>query len=229
MTEDTDAQAERQPIRAAVCPYCSVILPKRPQRKSRCGTCWRPIFVKTLPNTRERILVTEEQATVIEAAWTAHAQERAVEQTVRRIGLSVLEFQALRATEPRLSVRDLIWRLLNQGLQELMTAGDLDGLKSRYYEMALFCAEGDRPFAHLLEQSHEMELRSYIQTEVVQRVQILSAGEGNSCPGCLRMHGRVFSLQEALRAKPLPCQECTSVVVGSTPGFCRCCYVPLLE
>jgi len=213
----------------AVCPSCSAVLRKRPQRKSRCKACGNFIFVKTLLDTRERVLVTEEQARSIEAAWTVHYQRRAAEQAVQRYGLSLEEFRAQRAAQPDRTDRDLIWSMFNQSVQDLMRAGDLAGLKSRYYEMALFCAEEDRPFAHLLEKSHEMELRSYLQSGVVQNVEILSAGEGNACSPCLQLHGRCFSVTEALESKPLPCRACTTVVVGTKAGFCRCCYVAVVD
>jgi hypothetical protein len=213
----------------AVCPYCSVVLPRRPQRKSRCKACREFIFVKTHPDTRERVLATERQAEVIEAAWTARHERRAAEQAVQRFGLSLDQFRERRAAQPDCSVRDLIWGMFNESLHGLMRAGDLSGLKTRYYEMALFCAEEDRPFTHLLEQSHEMELRSYLRSQVVSRVEVITAGEGNSCPACLRLHGEVFGVMEALQTKPLPCRACTTVVVGSKPGFCRCCYVAVVD
>jgi len=209
-------------VAGAKCPYCSATLGKVPRRKTRCKTCGNVMLVKSLVDTRERVIVTEAQAEEIEGAWTAHYQRRATEQMVRRYGLSSEAFQANRLAQPGGSDRDLLWGLLNQSVQELMRIGDLGALKSRYYEMALFCAEEGRPFVHLLESSHDMELRSLLSIGG-RRVSILSAGRGSACPACQRLDGKTYSIEEALKSKPLPCRDCTTVVVGTAPGFCRCC------
>ena len=52
-----------------VCPYCSKLLTKRPQRKAKCPHCERFIFVRTRPTDRKRVLVTENGAKEIEEQW----------------------------------------------------------------------------------------------------------------------------------------------------------------
>ena len=52
-----------------VCPYCSALLKKRPQRKAKCRDCGHFILVRTRPADRKRVLVTEHQAEEIEAQW----------------------------------------------------------------------------------------------------------------------------------------------------------------
>ena len=223
-----DAQAVKADVEAT-CPYCAAVLVKRPKRKSRCKACGNSILVKTLLDTRERVLVTEEQARSIEATWDAHYQRRVAEQAVQRYALSLEVFRARRAAYPDRADRDLIWSMFNESIEALIRSGDFGALKSRYYEMALFCAQDNRSFTHLLEKSHEMELRSYLESGVVQNVEVQSAGHGNSCSACLRLHGTVFRIAEALQIKPLPCSECTTDVVGTKAGFCRCCYIAVID
>jgi hypothetical protein len=179
--------------------------------------------------TRERVLLTEDQAHAIEVEWAAHYHSRALDHWLSRYDLSVDVFRERRAARHDIGDRDIIWGMFNEHLQVLMKQSDFHGLKSRYYQMALFVAEEDRGFIDLLAASHQMELRGYQQMGLVSRVQISAAGRGNACAACLRLDGNVLAIDEALRTMPLPCKTCTSVVVGTRPGFCRCLYVAVVD
>ena len=52
-----------------ICPYCKNTLEKKPQRKTKCPSCNNYIFIRTLPKTRERVLVTEEEVKEINKQW----------------------------------------------------------------------------------------------------------------------------------------------------------------
>ncbi len=207
------------------CPYCYVVLPKRPQRKTKCKACGQPIFVKTRPDTRERVLATAEEAQAIEAEWAARAQSQATEGLVRRYHLDEAIFQQRRATAGAPPDRDIIWGMFNEDLHALLKRGDLHGAKCRYYEMALFVGEEDRNFIGLLEACHRADLQ-LMKLSGIKRVQI-AASVG--CDACRSQDGKVFTVDEALRTVPLPCTSCTMVVVGTRPGFCRCLYAPMVN
>lgn len=53
----------------ARCPYCHQLLPKIPQRKAKCPHCGQFYYVRTRPADREKVIVTEQEADVIEAEW----------------------------------------------------------------------------------------------------------------------------------------------------------------
>lgn len=53
-----------------VCPYCGQALAKRPSRKTACSYCKQFIFVRTRPYDRKSVLVTEEQANLLQAEWS---------------------------------------------------------------------------------------------------------------------------------------------------------------
>jgi DNA-directed RNA polymerase subunit RPC12/RpoP/phage FluMu protein Com len=53
-----------------VCPNCGAALQKEPKRKIACPTCKKPIYVKSRPTDRKKVLVTQEQADEIEEEWT---------------------------------------------------------------------------------------------------------------------------------------------------------------
>jgi DNA-directed RNA polymerase subunit RPC12/RpoP len=52
-----------------VCPHCGQVLNKRPKRKTACPYCKRFIFVRTRPIDRRSVLVTEEQAKLLQNEW----------------------------------------------------------------------------------------------------------------------------------------------------------------
>ncbi len=52
-----------------VCPNCGVELKKEPKRKTVCKNCKKPIYVKSRPADRKKMLVTQGQAEDIEHEW----------------------------------------------------------------------------------------------------------------------------------------------------------------
>ena len=174
------------------------------------------------------VLLTDALVRTHDAQRDAEAAARAREHWLGRLRLSVEAFNARRAAQSVLSDRDIIWSMFNEDLQGLMEMGDLHGLAVRYYGMALFVAEENRPFLPLLQQHSRMELMSFRKTGI-GRVEILSTGAGSACEACYEQHGRVFLLSEALETMPLPCKRCATVVVGDRPGFCRCIYLAVME
>ena len=56
-------------VPSIVCPNCGVELKKEPKRKTVCGNCKKPIYVKSRPTDRKKVIVTQEQAEDIEHEW----------------------------------------------------------------------------------------------------------------------------------------------------------------
>jgi len=54
---------------ASLCPYCGSAFEKPPQRGTKCKSCGKPVLVRTNPEDRQRILVTETQAKQLEEQW----------------------------------------------------------------------------------------------------------------------------------------------------------------
>jgi len=57
---------------------------------------------------------------------------------------------------------------------------------------------------------------------VVLKVEILASE--NSCDHCKSQNGKIYSIAEAIKNKPLPCRECNNEVYG----YCRCTYLPIV-
>jgi DNA-directed RNA polymerase subunit RPC12/RpoP len=96
-----------------VCPHCGQFLNKRPTRKTACPHCKQFIFVRTRPIDRQSVLVTEEQAKLLQNEW----------ESFQRASISPhLDFQEMEKCRERLaekfgkwlSDKDVAWAYLNQ-------------------------------------------------------------------------------------------------------------------
>lgn len=210
-----------------VCPHCNVLLERVPQRRTTCKSCGQRIYVRTLPATREQVLLTESQAAQVDAAKEGFYQRKALSRSLEMFHIPAGLFEERRgAATEGLSDRNIAWALLHERTEALRD--DLQALASHYYSMALFAAEADREFRSYLQLAHRTRLQVYARSSVIRLVEISSAGKGNACESCERHNEMEMTIAEALRTMPLPCRECTMVVVGNLPGFCRCEYVPVL-
>ena len=86
------------------CPYCQAVLPKRPQRKSKCPHCGSAILVRT----GKRVLMTEAQAAQHDAKLAAEYAMRAIEARVESFGMKKAEFESRRTARPELPSADII-------------------------------------------------------------------------------------------------------------------------
>lgn len=71
--------------------------------------------------------------------------------------------------------------------------------------------------------SQKKSLIEYKKSGVVKYVEISSAGE-NSCQACKRLNGKRFRLKDELLNPTLPVKNCTGGY-----GYCRCCYIPVVD
>jgi len=60
-----------------ICPYCNIKLEKMPARKTKCKNCDNYYYARTRPSDRKKVVLTEEQAKLVEEQWT---EQRAVDE-----------------------------------------------------------------------------------------------------------------------------------------------------
>jgi translation elongation factor EF-Tu-like GTPase len=65
-------------------------------------------------------------------------------------------------------------------------------------------------------------LLQYRQSDVISKVEILAAPD--SCEKCKSQQGRIYTVEEAIKTRPLPCKDC-----NHEAGYCRCTYLPVIE
>ena len=219
----------------AVCPYCKQILEMRPKRKKKCPHCGSYIYVRSLPTgDHQKVLVTEDRAKEIEKEWKRVHFRKKWMQSLQGYGLSDKDYERHKKTlrerfgqEP--GDGDVIWSMFNQVVHESIAGGDSKQLRLPYFEMALFLYQEGRGFVHLLGQSHRMELTAYKRDGFPKKVRIHTQGD-KSCDACRRLHGKVFTVDDALEHMPLPCKHCTFDFQGTgQPGWCRCLYLAVVD
>ncbi len=197
-----------------VCPYCGVLIEKVPTRKSKCLDCGRDIFIRSSQNLFPTTLLTE-----------ADSKAVALFRPLKDFGVSESDFQKKRDElskhfGSKASGRDVIWGLYNNEITK--SIGDLHRQQMLYYQMALFLNEEGRNPSQLIEQSNQVYLQSYKLSGIVKKVGII-AGE-KSCPECQENAKKIYSLEDAIKNNPIPCQKCTHVMEPGKYSFCRCCY-----
>jgi hypothetical protein len=69
-------------------------------------------------------------------------------------------------------------------------------------------------------------LLNYKRSSVFEKVKISSHG---GCEACQELHGKIFTIDEALKEMPIPNKECTFIFDGKIPRYCMCRYTPLIE
>lgn len=94
-----------------------------------------------------------------------------------------------------------------------------------FYQKAIDLCKQRKLFLSYLEEHHRQQLLG-LKKMGVEKVEILSAGHGNSCQKCFSMDGKVLSIEEALKTMPLPVKDCATDVFEVGRGFCRCTYSP---
>lgn len=214
---------KKQKLALVACPYCGCVLEEKPTRKKKCPECGKPIYVRTLPSTREKVLVTESRASEIEEEWGRIHWRNRWFGDLASLGITEEEIAATRKKAPyRINDADLVWSLLNKAAHESARNQDFHRLKRANYSMALFLDEEGRDFRHVLAEAAKSELWYYRQ-QGVKAVRILTAGE-SSCEVCREHDGKVYSIAEALQQMPIPVPGCTHRMTGPA-GFCRCTYV----
>lgn len=202
------------------CPYCGELLPKKPTRKRKCPYCKKVIYVRTDPETREKVVTTEKGAQKIHARKKRIAYRNRWLRSLASYGIGEQDFVAEKARlgkqfgkEP--PDADIIWGLFNSLVERQPST-------SPYYEMALFLEEEKRDFIPILQQSRKLDLLPWKEAGM-EKVKIHAADQ--ACPSCKSLQGQVFTIDAALKEMPIPNRECTTHWHHPTQGFCRCVYL----
>jgi hypothetical protein len=183
------------------------------------------MYVKSTPDDRDKRLMTEAQAQEAERQWNAyHIRQKSIS-VLQSVGLGESDLERER-TQSETTDSEAVVAILTR---VAATAEKLHERKMAFYQLAA-CAEKDgQPFHEFLTEAARCELLIYKQTRAVTKVEILTAGPGNSCAECEAQRGEIFPIDEALRLMPLPCPTCSRTLLGTRPGFCRCTWLPAFD
>jgi len=196
-----------------ICPYCNNKLDKIPKRKKKCPHCGNYIYI------RNRKMVTENEAEKIDF--------------IKYLEMYGISEKYYNQTEKKLTkkfgskppVRDIKWSICNQLISQ--NPRNFEAQKMIYYDMALMLDNEGKNSFHLLEQARRAELLEYQSSGLIKKVKILTAGKDNACSECLKLDGKVFTIEKALKEMPLPNKNCTNKL-NSKNSFCRCSYLSVI-
>jgi hypothetical protein len=118
-----------------VCPNCSGLLRRKPAKKTKCPQCGKFIYVRTRPHDQLKVLVTEQQADLIEEQWSivngTHevylAQKRKTEAEQARLAKQF-------GKTP--SENDIKWGLLGKDALEHAVNGNWGFYRNARFQMA---------------------------------------------------------------------------------------------
>lgn len=217
------------------CPYCSVVLDKEPTRKQKCKSCSKDFSVRTHYLTHKKQVLTQDQTEKYDKEKEAYYLVFNFTNTLKNIiGENEVE-NTLTKTKDELTKKfgfipsqaDVAWGTANKLTMEAMKKGDLRKLGSLYFQMALYLNYTGKDCTQVKAMSLEMDLKEYKKSDFIKKVQILSTG---CCDNCLKLNEKVFSIDEAIKMKPLPCKDCTNhLITKLDKAWCTCCYTAMVD
>ena len=182
------------------CPYCGVIQEPPPMRRRKCRDCGQIIHVRTDREEGKKYLLTAEEAEHRAAKGARLARERRNEE----------------------------WKQLSEQVRLAMQAGDLQSLQAAYQQQARILFVEGRPHRHVAQEATRAQLMSLLELGVAG-VEVMTADDERVCAHCQSLDGKVFTIQKALEAMPIPGPNCTDGNEQNPHGGrCRCVYFAVL-
>ena len=184
-------------LSSPACPYCGVIQEPPPTRRRKCRDCGQVIHIRTDREERKKYLLSAEKADHWAAMDARLARERRNEE----------------------------WRRLSEMVRVAMQAGNLLSLKSAYQQQANILFVEGRPHRRIAQEARRAELMSLLELDIAG-VEVMTSDYERVCAHCHSLDGKVFTIQEALEAMPIPGPYCTDGNQQNPHGGrCRCSYM----
>jgi len=98
------------------CPYCNKKLDIIPSKKKPCSYCHNDIYVRTRPEDRKKILVTEKQREDIELRWQQHYQEKEEKELIQNPDFNSAKKELTKQFGKEPPINDIKWRVFNQNI-----------------------------------------------------------------------------------------------------------------
>ena len=213
----------RDPIPPYVCPYCGVILNDCPKRKKMCPDCKKPIFIKYAPDdpSKQKRLVTESEADVIEKAWNIFLQRKEYLSAFSTFDIPEAKFferkKLIREKQHREeSDRDTFNAVTNEVTLDLMKKGDRDSWFTlsdiyRFKSDKIYLSGGDGLRLRIESERarlRTMKLNGFDSNKV--KIERLDNQEycHKDCSHCSPFNGKIMTIDECLKEMPVPCNDC---------------------
>ncbi|MGD0780533.1 MAG: hypothetical protein ABR954_07145 [Dehalococcoidales bacterium] len=200
------AKKDIQTASNACCPYCSVNLDPVPQRKTKCLSCGKDIYVRSDPfNKQKTYYLKKDDALLLNV--------------IRDLGISEKAFtEAKNKAVKGQSLGDIIWGLIGQQKQEAARRGDWQTTSNITLRQARYLYEVKRGYFPILQAAMKESLQGELAQGFTTHVTISSARDNRTCEKCKSQDGMVFTIKEAMEKMPIP------VKCDNGEGWCRCVY-----
>lgn len=105
------------------CPYCEKKLTKIPKRKKKCEFCGQFIYSRTRPQDRRKVLLTKDQADLVELQWQIINETNEIHNWYGElVETSWEELKKQFGREP--TIKDLKWKIYDEELMKHASNGD---------------------------------------------------------------------------------------------------------
>lgn len=200
----------------SVCPYCNENLSSPPKKKKKCPNCSSFIYVRSSRLLFPRTCLTEDESIATDEIYN-----------LKEYGIGPEDFFAKhKLTIERLGDKGTYATTCISIYEDLLLEKtEFSELGTLYFKLALFKYKIGNEFFSYLQHSNKMQLLQ-LKQDGYEKVKIVSI---NSCEGCQKLNGRMLTIDEALREKPIPYQNCSHEIEKGKPGWCLCHYQPVFK
>lgn len=224
-------------LKTGICPYCQIQLEKFPTRKQKCKSCNNDFVVRTHYKTKEKVILTEKGAEKYDLEKNQYYIDKNFIDYLRNFLTSKgKDFDKIfndvkRELTDKFGSNalngDIAWSIANKISINLMKRGDLNELANLYFMMEIYLHDCGKNYFHLAHSRFEIELNRYKRSGF-EKVEVSATVD--SCDSCKALGKKIFTIDDAITNKILPCKTCThDLNKKSNLGRCRCCYLVYFE
>jgi TM2 domain-containing membrane protein YozV len=197
----------------ALCPHCWSMLPRIPQRRTKCQFCKKEIFVRVKQTLFANVLLNKEDATVVDYLKVLEKYGVRESDYIRE------EIEISKLLGEEVSSSDVIWSLFKQAIDRTKDSDELTGLDD---QMGEFLVDTPRDSRSILQRACRVRLL-HLQEQGVKEARITVA-DRDSCAVCKGLDGKIVQIEHALKEMPIPARKCTHHASERITSFCRCDY-----
>lgn len=203
-----------------ICPYCKKTLTYIPTKDVSCPFCGNMIYVKQSKDKSEQ---TEYYDRLLSESKESAIFIKKIFDSIKGYTLSEDDFnnrknfmilKTGKVPKDTDVLRSLIVELQAKGIVV-------------YNQLALILNWEGKDTYQYLYNVRRTELMNLKKSKIVQNVKIISGAKDmaiESCQRCKELHGKIFTIDDALKQMPLPVKNCTCKIYDKDRGLCRCIY-----
>ena len=206
--------------RAVQCPFCGSPFGREVKRASRCKKCGETVARNSRSTLLASRLSSPAMSGALEACGTMCTSPAEEAWLLATLFASLLD--AAQAGGDSRRVDAAFAASLRTHFERGLTQERLSLFGFGFARAIWLCGGNPRPIQRT---RLRCELESLRSSGIVVAVEVLPAPD--CCEKCTALSGKVWTIDEALAANPLPCRDCLDINDGGF-GWCRCCYQPRL-